>query len=51
MLQSTGLFAIFALDSNNSGTMSYVIKYRSLINMNGRSYDPLIGRMLSHTYY
>ena len=27
--------------------MSYVIKYRSLINMNGRLYDPLIGRMLS----
>ena len=22
-----------------------------LINMNGRLYDPLIGRMLSHTYY
>lgn len=27
--------------------MSYVIKYRSLINMNGRLYDPLVGRMLS----
>ena len=22
-----------------------------LINMNGRLYDPLVGRMLSHTYY
>ena len=103
MLQSTGLYAIFALDSNNSGTMSYVIKDHQgslnatvtggavshygfdawgrrrdpqtlsydnvtasldrgytlhehyddlgLINMNGRLYDPLIGRMLSHTYY
>jgi len=46
-LLSTGLFAIFALDQNNNGTMSYVIKYRSLINMNGRLYDPLVGRMLS----
>ena len=27
--------------------MSYVIKYRSLINMNGRLYDPLVGRKLS----
>ena len=25
-MTSTGLFAIFALDSNNNGTMSYVIK-------------------------
>ena len=41
------LFAIFALDQNNNGTMSYVIKYRSLINMNGRMYDPIVGRMLS----
>ena len=99
MLQSTGLFAIFALDQNNNGTMSYVIKDHQgslnatvtggavshygfdawgrrrnpqtlsydnvstsidrgytmhehydnlgLINMNGRLYDPLIGRMLS----
>ena len=99
LTSSTGLFAIFALDSNNSGTMSYVIKDHQgslnatvtggavshygfdawgrsrdpqtlsydnvtasldrgytmhehhdefgLINMNGRLYDPLIGRMLS----
>ena len=103
LTSSTGLFAIFALDSNNSGTMSYVIKDHQgslnatvtggavshygfdawgrrrdpqtlsydnvttsldrgytmhehyddlgLINMNGRLYDPLVGRMLSHTYY
>ena len=76
---STGLFAIFALDQNNNGTMSYVIKDHQgsmrnpqtlsydnvtasfdrgytlhehyddfgLINMNGRLYDPLVGRMLS----
>jgi len=96
---STGLFAIFALDQNNNGTMSYVIKGHQgsmyatvtgkiverysfdawgrrrnpqtlsydnvtasfdrgytlhehyddfgLINMNGRLYDPLVGRMLS----
>ena len=99
LTSSTGLFAIFALDSNNSGTMSYVIKDHQgslnatvtggavshynfdawgrrrdpqtlsydnvtasldrgytmhehydefgLINMNGRLYDPLVGRMLS----
>ena len=99
LTSSTGLFAIFALDSNNNGTMSYVIKDHQgsmyatitnlaierysfdawgrrrnpqtlsydnvttsfdrgytlhehyddfgLINMNGRLYDPLIGRMLS----
>ncbi len=99
LTSSTGLFAIFALESNNSGTMSYVIKDHQgslnatvtggavshygfdalgrrrdpqtlsydnatasldrgytmhehhdefgLINMNGRLYDPLIGRMLS----
>lgn len=50
LLQSTGLFAIFALDSNNNGTMSYVIKdlgytlhehYDNfgLINMNGTVYN------------
>ena len=99
LTSSTGLFAIFALESNNSGTMSYVIKDHQgslnatvtggavshynfdawgrrrnpqtlsydnatasldrgytlhehyddlgLINMNGRLYDPLVGRMLS----
>ncbi len=99
LTSSTGLFAIFALDSNNNGTMSYVIKDHQgsmyatitgntverysfdawgrrrnpqtlsydnvtasfdrgytlhehyddfgLINMNGRLYDPLVGRMLS----
>ena len=99
LTSSTGLFAIFAVDSNNNGTMSYVIKDHQgsmyatvtgntverysfdawgrrrnpqtlsydnvttsfdrgytlhehydefgLINMNGRLYDPLIGRMLS----
>ncbi len=99
LTSSTGLFAIFAVDSNNNGTMSYVIKDHQgsmyatitgntveryscdawgrrrnpqtlsydnvttsfdrgytlhehyddfgLINMNGRLYDPLVGRMLS----
>lgn len=35
------------INHQDNGTMSYVIKYRSLINMNGRLYDPLVGRMLS----
>ena len=99
LTSSTGLFAIFAVDSNNNGTMSYVLKDHQgsmyatitgntverynfdawgrrrnpqtlsydnvttsfdrgytlhehyddfgLINMNGRLYDPLVGRMLS----
>lgn len=29
------------INHQDNGTMSYVIKYRSLINMNGRLYDPL----------
>ena len=52
------LFAIFALDSNNNGIMSYVIKDRGytlhehyddfgLINMNGRVYDPFKSTFLS----
>ena len=44
--QST-IIIIFALDTNNNGTMSYVIKYRDLININGRLYNPLVARMLS----
>lgn len=39
------------INHQDNGTMSYVIKYRSLINMNGRVYDPYLSTFLSPDNY
>ena len=44
-------FGNFASRNKFGSTMHEHYDNLGLINMNGRLYDPLIGRMLPHTYY